>query len=68
MSHAAARRRPPVEAPSRPRTSSPLTLADRLISLAREVDRAGFRAEAQNLVEIADKVLDRAPAMPAQSR
>ena len=59
MSHASR-----IDAP-RPRASSPLTLADRLIALAREVDRAGFRAEAQRLLEIADAVLDGSPATPA---
>jgi hypothetical protein len=55
-----------VEEP-RPRTSSPLTLADRLISIARELDRTGFHVEAASLIEIAHKVLDQAPANPAQS-
>ena len=54
-----------IEAP-RPRTSSPLTLADRLITLAREIDRAGFPAEAARLIEVADTVLDRASAIPAR--
>lgn len=51
----------------RPRTPSPLTLADRLISIAEELSRTGFHVEATSLIEIAHKVLDQAPPNPAQS-
>lgn len=37
---------------------SPLMLADRLISLAQEADRAGYRDAATNLVTMAFTVLD----------
>lgn len=38
---------------------SPLVLSDRLITLAREADRAGCVAEAGDLVRLAHSVLDR---------
>lgn len=37
---------------------SPLVLADQLISLAQEADRAGFRASADRLIGLAYAVLD----------
>lgn len=37
---------------------SPLILADRLISLAQEADRAGYRASADRLIGLAYAVLD----------
>ena len=37
---------------------SPLMLADRLISLAQDADRAGFREAASRLVKLIDTVLD----------
>ena len=37
---------------------SPLMLADRLISLAQDADRAGFRHEAEHLVCMVYAVLD----------
>ena len=37
---------------------SPLILADRLISLAQEADRAGYRESADRLIGLAYAVLD----------
>jgi hypothetical protein len=37
---------------------SPLILADRLIGLAQEADRAGFRSSADRLIGLAYAVLD----------
>lgn len=37
---------------------SPLLLADRLISLAQEADRAGYRASADRLIGLVYAVLD----------
>ena len=44
-----------------PAPVSPLVLADRLISLAREADRAGFTDSASRLVGIALAVFDERP-------
>ena len=41
---------------------SPLVLADRLLSLAQEADRAGYVAAASNLVGLAHAVFDETPA------
>lgn len=43
--------------PTRP--SSPLVLADRLLTLAQDVDRAGFRDAASRLVTLVYDVLER---------
>ncbi len=43
-------------------TPSPLVLADRLISLAQDADRAGYVAAASNLVTLALAVFDETPA------
>ncbi len=48
-------------APIAPAPVSPLVLADRLISLAREADRAGFTDSASRLVGIALAVFDETP-------
>ena len=44
---------------------SPLVLADRLLSLAQEADRAGYVAAASNLVGLAHAVFDETPAPTA---
>ena len=44
---------------------SPLMLADRLISLAQDADRAGYAAAASNLVILALAVFDETPASTA---
>ena len=44
-----------------PAPVSPLILADRLITLAREADRAGFTDSANRLVGIALAVFDETP-------
>jgi hypothetical protein len=44
-----------------PTPVSPLVLADRLISLARDADRAGFTASASRLVGMALAVFDETP-------
>ncbi len=38
--------------------ASPLMLADRLITLAQEADRSGFRDAAVRLIKLVDTVLD----------
>ena len=43
---------------------SPLVLADRLISLARDADRAGYASSASMLVELAYSVFDEMPVKP----
>ena len=40
------------------RPVSPLMLADRLITLAQDADRAGYRTEAEHLVTMVYSVLD----------
>ena len=40
---------------------SPLVLADRLISLAQDADRAGLRGPAENLVRLAIDICDEQP-------
>ena len=40
---------------------SPLILADRLISMAQDADRAGFRETATRLLSLIDAVFDEAP-------
>ena len=37
---------------------SPLMLSDRLLTLAEDADKAGFRTAAENLLFLASKVLD----------
>ncbi len=43
-----------------PGTVTELTLSDRLIALAEDADRAGFRAAAASLVRLACAVFDEA--------
>lgn len=38
---------------------SPLLLSDRLLTLAEDADKAGFRTAAESLLHLASKVLDR---------
>lgn len=38
---------------------SPLMLSDRLITLAQDADRAGYRIAAENLLFLAEEVLDK---------
>ncbi len=40
---------------------SPLVLADRLISLAQDADRAGYSASASQLISLAYAVFDELP-------
>lgn len=44
---------------------SPLVLSDRLISLARDADRAGFTGTAEQLVTLACAVFDEEPGRTA---
>ena len=39
-------------------TFSPLMLSDRLLTLAEDADKAGFRTAAESLLSLASKVLD----------
>jgi hypothetical protein len=43
---------------------SPLVLSDRLITLARDADRAGFTSTADRLVRLAYAVFDEPPRQP----
>ena len=47
---------------------SPLVLADRLISLAQDADRAGLRGPAINLMRLAIDMCDERPRAPRRSR
>jgi hypothetical protein len=38
---------------------SPLMLSDRLLTLAQDADRAGYREAAEHLLSLAEEVLDR---------
>lgn len=51
--------------PSCPQPSSPLVLADGLIALAMDADRAGQPQTALRLIELAYGVLDRGHGQPA---
>ncbi len=53
--------RPPPAMLAGPHQLSPLMLADRLISLAQEADRAGHPAAATTLIGLAYTVLDERP-------
>lgn len=44
---------------------SPLVLADRLLALAQDADRAGFIGTAQHLLSLAHTVFDEKPAVSA---
>lgn len=44
-----------------PRSSSPIVLADRLLALAEDADRAGLRLAAGRILKLAHDVLDRPP-------
>ena len=46
-------------------TFSPLVLADRLLDLAHEADRAGYVGAAERLVTLAFAVYDEKPPRPA---
>ena len=48
------------ETPSQP--VSPLMLADRILTLAQDADRAGFPREADRLLRLANKVWKQKPA------
>ncbi len=45
-------------------TLSPMTLSDRLITLAKDADTAGFAITADQLVQLAITVFDEAPRRP----
>ena len=53
-----------LETPARLRVS-PLVLADRLLALAQDADRAGFIGTAQHLLSLAHSVFDEKPAISA---
>ena len=55
-----AQRRPPQLPPSLANAGpiSPLVIADRLITLAKDADRAGYHGTAANLVDLMFRVLD----------
>ena len=46
-------------APAPQTAFSPLMLSDRLLTLAQDADRAGYRVAAENLLFLAEEVLDR---------
>lgn len=43
---------------ARPTAFSPLMLSDRLLTLAQDADRAGYRLAAENLLFLAEEVLE----------
>ncbi len=43
---------------------SPMTLSDRLITLAKDADTAGYAVTAERLVQLAITVFDEAPRRP----
>ncbi len=45
-------------------TISPLTLSDRLITLAKDADTAGYAATAEQLLKLAIMIFDEAPRRP----
>jgi hypothetical protein len=45
-------------------TLSPMTLSDRLITLAKDADTAGYAATAEQLVQLAITIFDEAPRRP----
>ncbi len=47
-----------------PATQSPLTLSDRLITLAKEADTAGYAVTAEQLVHLAITIFDESPRRP----
>jgi hypothetical protein len=47
-----------------PATLSPMTLSDRLITLARDADTAGYAMTAEQLVRLALTIFDEAPRRP----
>ena len=44
-----------------PTTLSPMTLSDRLITLAKDADTAGYAMTAEQLVRLAMTIFDEAP-------
>jgi hypothetical protein len=53
---------PTIESGIRPTTTlSPMTLSDRLITLAKDADTAGYAVTAEQLVQLAITVFDEAP-------
>ena len=44
---------------------SPMTLSDRLITLAKDADTAGYTITAEQLVHLAITIFDEAPRRPA---
>jgi hypothetical protein len=45
-------------------TVSPMTLSDRLITLAKDADTAGYAVTAEQLVQLAITIFDEAPRRP----
>lgn len=45
-------------------TPSPMTLSDRLITLAQDADTAGYAVTAEQLVQLAITIFDEAPRRP----
>jgi len=45
-------------------TLSPMTLSDRLITLAKDADTAGYAVTAEQLVQLAITIFDEAPRRP----
>ncbi len=46
------------------RSCSELVLSDRLLTLAQDADRAGYKDTAEHLLSLACSVFDEAPAKP----
>jgi hypothetical protein len=52
---------------SQPTPLSPMTLSDRLITLAKDADTAGYTVTAEQLVHLAMTVFDEAPRRPPRT-
>lgn len=50
---------------ARPIAFSPLMLSDRLLTLAQDADRAGYRLAAENLLFLAEEVLEQPQRLQA---
>lgn len=56
---------PMTESWIRPTTTlSPMTLSDRLITLAKDADTAGYAITAEQLVQLAITIFDESPRRP----
>lgn len=55
----------PIVPANRQAAFSPLMLSDRLLTLAQDADRAGYRLAAENLLFLAEEVLEQPQRLQA---